>query len=229
MSNIDTKQLNDIEKKVESLRRRLTREVALTVVLGLLMLIAVCAYFTYGYTQIDQLLRPQMLVDLAGTMVQDQLPELRSNLEREVERNSPTWAEELSRQAIASVPEVRKQLEEHIIGQVDVMVAETVNVTGPEVQKFLQTNKAEISRAIAELQKDDKVLSDQSLADIEKALSDTLQTDMKAQAKQALQTLQEIAMKGEQLKSGNGLSEFDARLRDIVMILRRFHLREKGI
>jgi CTP-dependent riboflavin kinase len=108
------------------------------------------------------------------------------------------------------------------------MVAETVNVTGPEVQKFLRDNKAEISRAITELQKDEKVLSDQSLADIEKALSDVLQTDMKAQAKEALRTLQEISVKGEQLKSGVGLGEFDARLRDIVMILRRFHLREKG-
>jgi hypothetical protein len=225
----ETKKLTEIEVKVNALRRRLTREVTLTIVLGVVMLIAICAYFIYGYIQIDQLLRPKMLVDFAGTMVQDQLPELRANLEAEVQKNAPVWANELSRQAISSVPDMRKQLEDHIIGQVDFMVGETINLTGPEIDKFLKDNKAEITRAIGELQKDEKVLSDESLASIEKALNDTLQTDMKAQAKEALKTLEEITSKGSQLRDGNNLGEFDKRLRDIVMILRRFHLREKGM
>jgi len=229
METNDSKKLAEIEAKVNSLRKRLTREVTITMVMGVVMLIAICGYFTYGYMQISELLRPRMLVDFAGTMVQDQLPELRANLEKEVEKNAPMWAAELSRQAISSVPEVRKQLENHIIGQVDHMVAATVNVTGPEIEKFLRDNKADIAKAISELQKDEKVLSEESLAAIEKDLSNTLQTDMKAQAKEALKTLQEITSKGRQLQDGTNLGDFDKRLRDIVMILRRFHLREKGI
>jgi hypothetical protein len=225
----ESKKLTDIEVKVSALRRRLTREVTLTVVLGLVMLVAICAYFIYGYIQIDQLLRPKMLVDFAGTMVQDQLPELRANLETEVAKNAPIWASELSRQAVSSVPEMRKQLEDHIMGQVDFMVGETINVTGPEIEKFLRDNKADIARAITELQNEEKALSEDSLTAIEKALNDTLQTDMKAQAKEALRTLQEISSKGEQLRDGKTLGEFDKRLRDIVMILRRFHLRERGM
>jgi hypothetical protein len=229
MDTPDAGTLSEIEKKLTSLRNRLHREVIFTAVLGIIGVVAVCAYSIYGYLEINVLLQPKMLVDYAGTIVQDKLPDLRTQLEDEVEKNAPVWAEELSRQAVASVPEVRKQLEDHIVAQVDSMFAQTASLTQPEMQKFLTDNKADLSRAIAELQKDDHVLSEDSIAGIEKAVNETLQADIKQQAQETLRTLQEMTAKGTQLRDGKDLNEFDGRLREIIMILRRFHLREQAM
>jgi hypothetical protein len=226
VTNQETK-LKEIESKVTALKNKLQRELTLTTVVGALLLAAFCGYFWYGYNEIDDLLQPQMLVDMAGTMTEDKLPELRVQLENEVEKNAPVWAEELSRQAIASVPAVREQLENHIIARADLIASETISVTRPEIEKFLKDNKTEISTAISELKKDN-VLSDESIAAIEKALNETFQVDMKAQAAEAVKTLEEITAKGTFLRDGQNLPDIDQKLRDIVMILRRFHLREKG-
>jgi hypothetical protein len=224
----ESQKLAEIQSKVVALRNRLNREVMLTSLLGLVTVIAICGYFYYGYRQINELLEPKTLVAFAGQMAQDKLPELRQQLEDEVQKNAPVWAEEMSRQAVASVPEVREQLEEHIISQVDAMFAQTVSLTEPEMKKFMEDHKVEIARAIAELKQDDKVLSEESMAGIEKAVSDTLGTDMKEQAQEALRTLQEMLAKGTQLRDGQNLNEFDTRLREVIMILRRFHLRERA-
>jgi hypothetical protein len=228
MDTTDTKKLAEIESTVASLRKRLVREVTITTVVGVIGLVAVCAYSIYGYTEINQLLEPQMLVTYAASMAEDKLPELRTNLEEEVKKNAPVWAEEMSRQAIASIPDVRAQLEDHVLGQVDAMFEETVSLTKPEMQKFMTEHKPEIARAIDDLKKEGHVLSDESIVGIENAINETLHTDMKAHAQEALRTLQEMVAKGGQLKEGKDLNEFDARLREIIMILRRFHLREKA-
>lgn len=229
MDTTEAKRLSEIESTVASLRKRLTREVTLTAIVGIIGLLAVCGYSIYGYTEINELLQPKMLVTYAASMAEDKLPELRGSLEEEVKKNAPVWAEELSRQAIASVPQVREQLEDHVLSQVDSMFEDTVNLTKPEMQKFMTDHKPEIARAIEDLKKDDHVLSEESITGIENAINETLQTDMKAHAQEALRTLQEMVAKGGQLREGKELSEFDARLREIIMILRRFHLREQGI
>lgn len=224
----ESQKLTDIKSKVISLQNRLNREVLLTSLLGLVTVVAICGYFYYGYNQINELLQPKTLVDFAGQMAQDKLPELRQQLETEVAKNAPVWAEEMSRQAVISVPQVREQLEEHIVGQVDAMFEQTVTLTEPEMKKFMEEHKVEIARAIAELKQDDKVLSEESMAGIEKAVSDTLGTDIKEQAQEALHTLQEMIAKGTQLRDGKDLNEFDTRLREVIMILRRFHMREQA-
>jgi hypothetical protein len=228
MASTDSQKLAHIQSTVASLQNRLNREVLITSLLGLVTIVAICGYFYYGYTQINELLQPKTLVNYAGTMAQDKLPELRQQLEAEVEKNAPVWAEELSRQAVSSMPQVREQLEEHIISQVDAMFTQTVTLTEPEMKKFMEEHKTEIARAISELKQDDKVLSDESMAEIEKSVSDALGTDMKEQAHEALRTLQEMIAKGTQLRDGQNLNEFDTRLRAVIMILRRFHLRERA-
>jgi hypothetical protein len=228
MDSTDTKKLAEIESTVAALRRRLVREVTITTVIGVVGLVAVCAYSIYGYTEINELLKPQMLVTYAASMAEEKLPELRTTLEDEVKKNAPVWAEEMSRQAIASIPDVRAQLEDHVLAQVDEMFEQTVNLTKPEMQKFMTEHKSVIAQAISDLKKDDHVLSNESIKGIEDAINETLQTDMKAHAQEALRTLQEMVVKGGQLKEGKDLNEFDTRLREIIMILRRFHLREKA-
>lgn len=227
MATTETQKLADIQSKVISLQNRLNFEVTLTSLLGIVTVVAICGYFYYGYTKINELLEPKLLVDFAASKTQEQLPALREQLEQEVTKNAPVWAEELSRQAVASVPQVREQLEDHIISQVDAMFAQTVNLTEPEMKKFMEEHRVDIARAISELKQDDQILSEASLAGIEKAISDTLQADMKEQAQETLRTLQEMVAKGNQLREGKNLSEFDTRLREVIMILRRFHLREK--
>jgi hypothetical protein len=219
--------LQSIETKVQELKTRLNREMTLTTLLGALMLAAFCGYFWYGYNQIAELLQPKMLVGLAGTMANDRLPDIRKQLEEEVKKNAPVWAEELSRQAIASVPTLRQNLEEYIVNEVDSVALQTVQAASPEIQNFVESNKVEISQAIKELKQSD-ALSEETLASIETALRNTLQVDIKAQAAEAVKTMDEIAAKAEYLKKGEKLADIDQKLREIVMILRRLHLREQS-
>jgi hypothetical protein len=228
MNSSTNQKLIDIDKKITALRKRLAREVILTTVLGLLMMAAVCFYFFYGYREISELLKPKMLVDYAATMAQDEVPKLRSMLTSEIESNAPAWAAELSNQVVGAIPNARGQLEDFITGQVDQATVQTMQLTAPEVEKFIEANRADLSRAINELKNADKVLSEESLTNIENALNESLQTNVKKHAEEALQTLSEMKRKGDNLKDGGKLNEMDQRLREIIMILRRFHARELG-
>lgn len=229
MTSTTNQKLLAIDTKITALRKRLHREVLLTSVLGLLMMAAVCFYFFYGYREISELLKPKLLVDYAATMAQDEVPKLRSMLTSEIESNAPTWAAELSNQVVGAIPNARGQLEDFITSQVDQATAQTMALTAPEVEKFIDANRADLSRAIGELKNADKVLSEESLTSIENALNETLQTNVKKQAEEALHTLSDMKRKGENLKEGGNLNDIDRRLREIIMILRRFHARELGV
>ncbi len=228
MNTLENQKLIEIDSKVTALRKRLAREVVLTTVVGVIMLVAVCAYFIYGYREISELLKPKMLVGYAATMAQDEIPKLRSMLTSEIERNAPVWAEEMSKQVVSAIPNGRTQLENFITSQVDQATVKTIELTAPEVEKFIAANRGDLSRAINELKDSEKVLSDESIANIERALNESLQTSIKKRSEDALQVVTEMKRKGDLLKEGSNLSEADRRLREIIMILRKLHQQELG-
>ncbi len=221
------KQLGNIDAKLTDLKKQFNREAFLTASVGTLLVAVCCGYFWYGYVQIGELLQPQRLVDYATVMAQDKLPEIRQQFEEVVQKNSPVWAAEISRQAVASVPAVREQLEDFMVRQSDELVARTFEFTQPELDRFLNENQASIQRIITEL-KSDNAASKEAIAEVQKGLEQALQVKLQSQAEQAVRTLDEMAAKAEFLKAGNGLSEMDQKLKETISILRRLHLRELG-
>ncbi len=221
------KQLGNIDAKLSDLKKQFNREAFLTASVGTLLVAVCCGYFWYGYVQIGELLQPQRLVDYATVMAQDKLPEIRQQFEEVVQKNSPVWAAEISRQAVASVPAVREQLEDFMVRQSDELVSRTFEFTQPELDRFLNENQASIQRIITEL-KSDNAASKEAIAEVQKGLEQALQVKLQSQAEQAVRTLDEMAAKAEFLKAGNGLSEMDQKLKETISILRRLHLRELG-
>jgi uncharacterized phage infection (PIP) family protein YhgE len=219
------KQLGNIDTKLIALKKQFNREAFLTASVGTLLIALCCGYFWYGYVQIGELLQPQRLVDYATVMAQDKLPDIRQQFEEVVQKNSPIWAAEISRQAVASVPTVREQLEDFMVRQSDDLMARTFEFTQPELEKFLNDNQDSIQRIITEL-KSDNAATKESIAELQKGLEQALQVKLQSQAEQAVRTLDEMSAKAEFLRAGNGLSDMDQKLKETISILRRLHLRE---
>ena len=61
-------------------------------VLLMLLLGLMAFYFWFGYTQIHEVTRPDKLVGMAETMLNDNLPVARQQIEEQVTTSAPTWA-----------------------------------------------------------------------------------------------------------------------------------------
>lgn len=227
MSDNSSDKLKAVEKKVTSLQKKLSRENMFTLIVSLLLLAVITAYFVYGYLEIKSVLVPKTVVSLAARTVDDQLPQLRSSVTEEVNKNAPVWAEQLSQQAVDTVPSMREQLEEYTVKGVDQAIERSVSLTEDTFREFLQENRNEIERAIKELEENDK-LSDESVAQIGAGLNERLNTNVQAQASEVLVTLDEVNSKLKYLAETEELSQLEQLEKEFLMILRRMHLREEA-
>lgn len=226
MSDSNNDKLKAVDKKVTALRNKLARENMFTLVVSLILMGVVFGYFLYGYFEIRSVLVPSTLVQLAGRTVDDKLPELRGAVVSEVETNAPVWAEQLSGQAVETVPSMREQIEEYTLKGVDEAVDRSVNLTEEKFRQFLQENRNEINKAIQELEANQSI-SEETMAGIEQGMNEQLNTNVQAQAAEVLVTLEEVNSKLNHLTDGEGLSELEQLEREFLMILRRMHLREE--
>src|SRR5436305_11862331 len=80
-------------------RVRTNRASVATLIIGLIAVVALSIYFYIGYTWIAWGSQPERLADLADQMADENLPEIRQNLEAEIVKSAPSWAQGLSKQA----------------------------------------------------------------------------------------------------------------------------------
>src|SRR5262249_61352557 len=83
--------LDYVHRELARQRRRTQAATVLTVLVGLLILAALCGYFVYGYTKINEVAKPETLLDWAEVEVNQRLPEGRQMLEKQIIESSPDW------------------------------------------------------------------------------------------------------------------------------------------
>ncbi len=222
------------QQRLERLRQELIQQHArsqhatlITAGIGAVSLVLLGGYFYYAYAQLAEFTEPKQMVDVAQGMLEDNLPEARQALEKEIVKQAPVWAEKLSQQAQQGLPVARKKLEEYALTQAEAKFKETKLLTEEQFREFLGDHRALLEAGFKDLANNSK-LADDTLADFEEALNATLKEDLKTQSAVYLETLNNLHDKVKRLELGQKLSQEEQLERRIVMLCRRMQTIHTG-
>jgi hypothetical protein len=179
------------QARLAAKRRQLGRSTALTLIVGLVLLGLLGFYFWYGYTKITEVTKPDIVVPAAFDLVEERIPEARKEAVVYFKKNAPTMAANLSHQAQESMPNLRKQLEETIMSQVESSVEEATLVTDDSFKQFIKEHRPTLEKAYKELA-DRDTLAEGTLAEIERELDKEMQSNLREEANSLLLTLRSI-------------------------------------
>jgi hypothetical protein len=191
-----------------------------TMIVGILIVVLLAAYFIFGYRQLAELMEPDTLVAAASTWIEEQLPVARRTVQEEVTRHAPDWAASLSKQAQSSLPELRGKLEEHVQLQVDEMAESAMAISEVQFRKFLRDNRESLRKSFEELAANPQ-LTDESLQLIEEMVDREFQFNMREGADDLFAILNLMTAKLTRLKSGKDLDEQERLERRVLMLARR--------
>lgn len=217
--------LESLQREMAALRIRTDRSRNLTLLIGVAALVILGAYFYYGYKEVSVLMDPEKIVSLGEQTLEEHLPKARTSLEEQVIKSAPSWAENLSKQALDSLPSARGKLEEYALEQYQAGFHELSALTQGEFRTYLRKNRPLLETKFKELASQPK-LADSSLAEIEKSLEEQLQSDMKAEAGQLLQTLKASNAHLAKLRTNKDLDAEEKVERKVVMLARRMQLEQ---
>jgi hypothetical protein len=217
--------LHQVQRQLIDERRRTARSTTLVVIIGILALLLLGGYFAYGYSEIKKNTSNELLLSFAEQEVQNQLPRAREAVAEEIKKSAPEWARMLSQQAQENLPTARQKLEEHALEQCDGMLKEASLMTTEQFRRFLRDNRQTLEAGFKDLAKSPK-LADQTLADIEKSLDKELQTSMRGQAGELLNTLRSANAKLTRLRDSPRLTAEEHMERRIIMLARRLELQQ---
>jgi hypothetical protein len=212
--------LDHLQRQLARQRRRTQAATVLTVLVGLLILAALCGYFVYGYMKINEVAKPETVLDWAELEVNQRLPEGRQMLEKQIIESSPDWAKTLSQQVQDNIPKARESLEKHVMEQYASSMQEVTRLSDDQFRKYLKDNRKMLEKRMKELE-DKPELAEAPLEELTMSLDEHLQSDMKAEAKQLLQTLIAASAKLKLLKENKNLTPELQTDRLIVMQWRR--------
>lgn len=217
--------LERLQRELAAQRASTSRATVFTLIIGVLLLGALCVYFYIGYKEITPLLEPDDLVNHAGAMIQQEFPGVRKQVEEELIKAAPGLAKSLSEGAKDSLPKARVMLEDYIIDQTEETVKEGSTATDEHFRKFLKEKKDLLGAKFKELATS-PTLAEKSLEEIEVALVVELEGDIKSQMKEILQNIKGFQERLRKCASTKNLSEEEKLERRVWMLARRLQLEE---
>ena len=191
--------LDDTDKLIQDCTVRTRHGNSLTIIVGVLLLAVVGGYFVYGYSEISSVMEPDALVNAGQGWLDEQIPQVRKQIEDQIEKQAPVWAASLSKQAQASLPTVREKLEEYVLQQVEQTVGQTVDITEANFRKFLREKREVLDEGFKDLATSPQ-LAKESIERLELAMNDAMQADMKQGADELYVTLNQMNLKLMRLK-----------------------------
>jgi hypothetical protein len=219
--------LDRLHRELAAQARRTNRSTLLTAVVAAVALVALGGYFAYGYTQIEEVTRPEKLVDVAQLLIDENLPTARKAVEDEVVKSAPTWAEGLSKQAVAALPMAREKLRDYATERMDASLDQATLMSEEQFREFLRRNRAELERMFKDLA-DNPQRADASLGELEKMLEAQLKSNMQATSGELLTALTSCNAKLKRLGAAQGLSREEQIERRVLMLARRLQEERSG-
>ncbi len=217
--------VDQLAQKLSQHEAALNRSSTTMLIVGLLALALLSAYFYFGYHMIADLLEPKHLVPFGANMLETNLPTAREAITKQISDSAPAWADQLSVQARNSLPTLRVKLEDYVLAQTGDMLGQATKLTEEQFRKTIAENRELLDRGFEELAASE-TLSDESLQALVVALEQQLQADMKADAETVLDTLQDLRARVQRLQSGKETDEVEQIARRVLMIARRLQLME---
>lgn len=217
--------INVLTQKLSQQEASISRSTTVTMVVGVIALALLTAYFYFGYGEIAKLVEPKTLVPYGAGMLEDNLPDARQRMVQLVNDSAPAWAEQVSQNLRQSIPTAREKLEDYILSQTDDMLVQTTKITEEKFRATIQENRELVEKGFNELANSED-LSDVTLDALVAALDQQLQSDMRDQAEAVLDTLQHLRNRVQKLVVGKELDEEEQSERRILMLARRLQVME---
>lgn len=212
--------VNRLQSELTALRQRTNRSTALTLVLGAVVLILLCVYFYFGYTQIASILNAETLVPYAFGRLDEEVPNVRARLEKEIAEGAPQWADQLSKQVVTAIPDARKQLEKYVLERADETFKEVRGMTDDHFKKFIGDNRKELDQMFKDLASNDPTKTQGHIDALEKMADRQLQKEMQDEMAKFTTTLSMANQHFKKLKDGKKLTPDEESERQTLMILR---------
>ena len=160
-NNADTKLLA-VEKRLDEISKKMANESKVLLILGLIVLALMTGYFVYGLNAIKGVLDPEVLVATGNTLLGDQIPALREQVQEQVIASAPVWAEDLSQQAVDAAPSAREKLEDQILAQTETTIEQYISVGDEEFKAVLTANRTTFEETLDALA-DDQEFTDETV------------------------------------------------------------------
>lgn len=225
-SSSNDSKLQAVENELSKISTSMARSAKVTAVIGIILMAAMLGYFTFGFSEIEDLTKPENLVALAGEVVNSSLPEIRESVQSTVKDQAPDWAQAISDQAIGATPTIRESLEDHILAQTEGVIANGVNLGEAEFRKILRENKTSFEDTLDELAEGEE-FSEETMQIFLDAVNKELGRDMEDQAEEVLGTLIALNEKIQKLSSNSELNKEEALERQTLMVIRRLQIKEQ--
>ncbi|GIW89251.1 MAG: hypothetical protein KatS3mg108_3575 [Isosphaeraceae bacterium] len=219
--------LERAEREMRTLAGRAHRGNWLTLLLGLAVLAALTTYFWFGYNELNRFLQPDELVGVAQGLLDEQIPQVRSELETQVKASAPELAKNLSQQLLAAIPQGRVWLAETVVSQIQEGLDQSALITLEQLRDFLRRNKDLIERDLRTLSTS-PTLAEAELDEMVKLLEAELGENFRNRAFDLYETANGIQEHLDQLASGSNLSERDRTIRRILSYLRLYQIEATG-
>lgn len=220
--NIDQR-IQQLDAEIEQLSRRLRRSSTVTLIVGLIIVLLLFSYLTFGYRLIMPRLDAKAVVDTAVGYLEQQLPEASSELKRLIDEQADDWGKALSEQLLAQIPDFRKSLAQFAEKQMEELVASTIQYSEDEIRKVLREHKDALNKAVEELAASDR-LSDRTVQELEAMLEEQLKAELEEQSAIVLETVRMLNEKIKKLKEGKDLNKEEQLERRVLMLARRLQL-----
>lgn len=218
--------LQSVENDLSKISTSMARSARITGFVGVILMAAMLGYFTFGFSEIEDLTKPVNLVALAGEVINSSIPEIRESVQDTVKSSAPDWAQAISDQAIGATPTIRESLEDHILAQTEGIISNGVNLGEAEFRKIIQGNKDSFEQTINELAEGEEY-SEETLQIFLEAVNQEMGRDMEDQAEEVLGTLIALNEKLQKLSSNDSLDKEEALERQTLMVIRRLQIQEQ--
>ena len=185
------------------------------------VLMAEAVGFTWhAYRLAQRKMTPEYLVDSAERAIRANYPEMRQLLTTEIKERAPEIADQLSREMIASSPEVREWLEQMTARQLEYGLGEVTNLSAEQFRAFLEENRPTVILALDRIEEAPDE-AHRLVLNLEGKLEARIGVDVQKQAQRALELHRQLNHKLERLiDPSETLSPKELLERRMVRILR---------
>lgn len=142
---------DDVRKQLLAERDRLKRANRRAVIMALIIVAIVIGYFTFIYLKIRQATEPAFLADVIELKINEMVPTITKNIERELIKSSPELARGMIRNCINSAPQVRARAQELILQMADELLTGFREDLDEWLLKAIHEHKADMQELINEL------------------------------------------------------------------------------
>ncbi len=233
-------ELAQIERKLDEQHGHLKRQRAVSLVVGVVLLIVVAAYMSWIGKQIRTMTEPEGVSDVAAEFVRKNLPEARKAVAKQAEENLPVWLDSAVDGLIETgMPKARMAVEENTIKYVDEHLAHADKIVRENIDEALATHSEEIIMYMKNLDTDEgrKEFEDRLYGIIDESLNDeSIKVEMESyglaleEVSRRLSHITDVAhMRGD---AGLYATDQEKILADLISVMiemgRRMNLGEMG-